>query len=324
MAQFDTTNWSVVLKAGSGDTTGCREALSALCETYWYPVYAFVRRSGASAEDAEDLTQAYFARFLEKRFLDDVRPERGRFRSFLLVSVRNFLHNERDRERAQKRGGGQRPLPLHGEEGEVRYEREPVDAVTPEVLFERAWVRAGARPGPRRGWRRRASASCGASASPASDRSSPETDPRRPTPRSPASGGWGIGGAGGRAPAAPALRDGPPGRGGPHGGRPRRGGGGDPPSSRRRGTVTGRRHFFLGLTGDHAPGTLSPDPVPALRRGPDRASPAGLCARCLLSLGLTSFLARGRRRRASRRAGRRGCGRRGTSRTRSAARRRSG
>ena len=142
MAQFDTTNWSVVLKAGSGDTTGCREALSALCETYWYPVYAFVRRSGASAEDAEDLTQAYFARFLEKRFLDDVRPERGRFRSFLLVSVRNFLHNERDRERAQKRGGGQRPLPLHGEEGEVRYEREPVDAVTPEVLFERAWVRA--------------------------------------------------------------------------------------------------------------------------------------------------------------------------------------
>lgn len=142
MAQFDTTNWSVVLKAGSGDTTGCREALSALCETYWYPVYAFVRRSGASAEDAEDLTQAYFARFLEKRFLDDVRPERGRFRSFLLVSVRNFLHNERDRERAQKRGGGRSPLPLHGEEGEARYEREPVDAVTPEVLFERAWVRA--------------------------------------------------------------------------------------------------------------------------------------------------------------------------------------
>jgi RNA polymerase sigma factor (sigma-70 family) len=142
MGRFDTTNWSVVLKAGSGDTTGCREALATLCETYWYPVYAFIRRSGASAEDAEDLTQAYFARFLEKRFLDDVRPERGRFRSFLLVSVRNFVHNERDRERALKRGGGTRPLPLHCAEGEVRYEREPVDAVTPEVLFERAWVRA--------------------------------------------------------------------------------------------------------------------------------------------------------------------------------------
>lgn len=142
MAQFDTTNWSVVLKAGSGDTTGCREALAALCQTYWYPVYAFIRRSGASREDAEDLTQAYFARFVEKGYLQGVQPEKGRFRSFLLVSVRNFLHNERDREQALKRGGGHRPVPLHGEEGEARYEREPVDAVTPEVLFERAWVRA--------------------------------------------------------------------------------------------------------------------------------------------------------------------------------------
>jgi RNA polymerase sigma-70 factor (ECF subfamily) len=142
VARFDTTSWSVVLKAGAGDTTGCREALARLCESYWYPVYAYIRRSGASATDAEDLTQEYFARFLEKRFLDHVRPERGRFRSFLLVSVRNFLHNERDRARALKRGGGERPLPLHGEDGEARYEREPVHAVTPEVLFERAWVRA--------------------------------------------------------------------------------------------------------------------------------------------------------------------------------------
>ena len=142
MTQFDTTNWSVVLKAGSGDTTGCREALATLCETYWYPVYAFARRSGASAADAEDLTQAYFARFLEKRFMNEVHPTRGRFRSFLLVSVRNFLQNERDRERALKRGGRSRPLPLMGEDGEVLYGREPVDSVTPEVLFERAWVRA--------------------------------------------------------------------------------------------------------------------------------------------------------------------------------------
>jgi RNA polymerase sigma factor (sigma-70 family) len=142
MLKFDTTQWSVVLKAGAGDTVGCREALASLCETYWYPVYAFVRRSGATAADAEDLTQAYFARFLEKRFLDGVRPEKGRFRSFLLVSVRNFLHNERDREQALKRGGSERHLPLHGEGGEVLYEREPVDSVTPEVLFEKAWVRA--------------------------------------------------------------------------------------------------------------------------------------------------------------------------------------
>lgn len=142
MARFDTTHWSIVLRASSADATGCQEALATLCETYWYPVYALIRRGGAGPADAEDLTQAYFARFLEKRFLEDVRPEKGRFRSFLLVSVRNFLHNERDRERALKRGGGKRPLALHGEDGELRYEREPVDSVTPEVLFEKAWVRA--------------------------------------------------------------------------------------------------------------------------------------------------------------------------------------
>ena len=142
MARFDTTNWTVVLKAGSGDTTGCRDALGALCETYWYPVYAFVRQSGASAADAEDLTQAYFTRFLEKKYLEDIRPEKGRFRAFLLVSVRNFLNNARDRERAQKRGGGIRALPIEAEDGERRYAREPVDSVTPEVLFERAWVQA--------------------------------------------------------------------------------------------------------------------------------------------------------------------------------------
>jgi RNA polymerase sigma-70 factor (ECF subfamily) len=142
MARFDTTNWSVVLKAGSGDTTGCREALATLCETYWYPVYALIRRSGVSVEDTEDLTQAYFALFLEKRYFDDIRPEKGRFRSFLLVSVRNFLNNQRDRERALKRGGATRILRLELEEGEARYCREPADYVTPEALFERAWVQA--------------------------------------------------------------------------------------------------------------------------------------------------------------------------------------
>jgi RNA polymerase sigma-70 factor (ECF subfamily) len=138
---FDTTNWRVVLKAARGDTTGCRAALATLCETYWYPVYALVRRSGHAAPDAEDLTQAYFARFLEKGYLRQIRPDQGRFRSFLFVSVRNFLHNERDRGRRLKRGGGGRPLSLEGEGGEVLYGREPAEPVTPETLFERAWVR---------------------------------------------------------------------------------------------------------------------------------------------------------------------------------------
>ena len=142
MARFDTTNWTVVLKAASGDTTGCREALATLCETYWYPVYALVRHSGENAADAEDLTQAYFTRFLEKRYLEDIERGRGRFRSFLLVSVRNFMNNERARQRAQKRGGGIRTLPIETEDGERRYAREPVDSMTPEVLFERAWVQA--------------------------------------------------------------------------------------------------------------------------------------------------------------------------------------
>ena len=139
---FDTTDWSVVLKAARGDTTDCRAALATLCEAYWYPVYAFVRRSGHAAADAEDLTQAYFACFLEREYLRQVRPDHGRFRSFLLVSVRNFLHNERDRGRTLKRGGRRRFVPLEGEEGEVLYGKEPVESVTPETLFERAWVGA--------------------------------------------------------------------------------------------------------------------------------------------------------------------------------------
>lgn len=138
---FETTNWSVVLNAARGDTTECRAALATLCETYWYPVYAFVRRSGHTAPDAEDLTQAYFARFLEKEYVKGIQPDQGRFRSFLLVSVRHFLHNERDRSRTLKRGGGRRPLSLEGEEGERLYAREPAEPMTPETLFERAWMR---------------------------------------------------------------------------------------------------------------------------------------------------------------------------------------
>jgi RNA polymerase sigma-70 factor (ECF subfamily) len=140
MAPFDTTNWSVVLRAGADDSATAREALAALFEVYWYPVYAMVRRYGHNATDAEDLAQAYFARLIEKGWVKEVRPEHGRFRSFLLVSVRNFLHNERDRERAVKRGGGARPISLDTAAAEQRYALEPVESSTPETIFERAWA----------------------------------------------------------------------------------------------------------------------------------------------------------------------------------------
>lgn len=140
MARFDTTNWSVVLRAGSDDSATAREALAVLCEAYWYPVYAMVRRYGHQAADAEDLTQDYFARFLEKGYAKELRPEHGRFRSFLLVSVRNFLHNERDRARAAKRGGGKPRISLDAAAADQRYSLEPVESVTPETLFERAWA----------------------------------------------------------------------------------------------------------------------------------------------------------------------------------------
>jgi RNA polymerase sigma factor (sigma-70 family) len=139
--RFDTTNWSVVLGASAGDSAGARAALATLCQVYWYPVYAFIRGRGEAAADAEDLTQAYFARFLEKDCLRDVRPEHGRFRSFLLVSVRNFVLNERERARAGKRGGGRPHVSLDAAAGEARYALEPRDATTPETLFERSWAR---------------------------------------------------------------------------------------------------------------------------------------------------------------------------------------
>jgi RNA polymerase sigma-70 factor (ECF subfamily) len=138
--RFDTTNWSVILQATAGESAVAQEALATLCETYWPPVYAFIRRKGLSATDAEDLTQAYFARFLEKGYLHDFRPERGRFRTFLRASISHFLANEWDRERALKRGGGRAPLSLDARETVEGHLREPADTITPEVVFEREWA----------------------------------------------------------------------------------------------------------------------------------------------------------------------------------------
>lgn len=139
-ARFQTTHWSLVLAARTGQSPESRTALEELCNAYWFPLYAFVRRQGYGAEEARDLTQGYFARLLERRDLRQVRPELGRFRSFLLASVKHFLSNELDRERAKKRGSGAPMLSLDTREAEVRYASEPADAMTPEVLFERKWA----------------------------------------------------------------------------------------------------------------------------------------------------------------------------------------
>ena len=115
-------------------------ALSTLCEWYWYPVYAFVRRMGHGEDEARDLTQAFFTRLLEKEVLKDATPERGRFRSFLLASVRHFLSNERDRRTALKRGGGAVLLPLEFDLAERRYSLEPIDDDSPDRVYERRWA----------------------------------------------------------------------------------------------------------------------------------------------------------------------------------------
>jgi RNA polymerase sigma-70 factor (ECF subfamily) len=130
----------VVIHAQQGDSTEAREALETLCRAYWYPLYAFVRRQGVTPEDAQDLTQAFFERLIEKNFLADVQREKGRFRSFLLAALKHFLANEWDKARAQKRGGGAVHVPIDTASAETRYGLEPAHLDTPERLFERRWA----------------------------------------------------------------------------------------------------------------------------------------------------------------------------------------
>ena len=139
-AVFATTHWSVVLTAGRSDTTGAQDALARLCQTYWYPLYAYVRRRGHRPEDARDLTQEFFARLLERHWVERADRERGRFRSFLLSAMNHFLADEWDKARALKRGGGQIPVPLQFDTAETRYGHEPVDDSTPEQNYERRWA----------------------------------------------------------------------------------------------------------------------------------------------------------------------------------------
>lgn len=139
---FATTRWSLILDAANAGSPRQDVALATLCESYWPPVYAFIRRSGKSPDDARDLTQAFFMRVLEKGFFGDADRTRGRFRSFLFSSVRHFLANQHDWAVAHKRGGGAPVLSLEFDDGERRYSLEPADEATPETLYEREWAHA--------------------------------------------------------------------------------------------------------------------------------------------------------------------------------------
>jgi RNA polymerase sigma-70 factor (ECF subfamily) len=140
--RFRTTRWSVIHAAAGANSGDAHEALATLCEAYWYPVYAYVRRTGQKAEDARDLTQGFFARLLEKRDIAGADPVHGKFRDYLLGSVKHFLSNERARERALKRGGGRAPLSIDYQDADRQYRLEPADPVTPETLFLRNWALA--------------------------------------------------------------------------------------------------------------------------------------------------------------------------------------
>ena len=137
---FVTTHWSLVVSAGGNDTPHARNALEKLCRAYWFPIYAFVRRQGHGPHDAQDLTQEFFARLLEKNQLAGADRNRGRFRSFLLAALKHFLANEWDKTQAQKRGGGQILIPIDVATAETVCGIDPADTLTAEKIYERRWA----------------------------------------------------------------------------------------------------------------------------------------------------------------------------------------
>lgn len=139
-AAFSTTLWTVVLHAGDLDSPNSSAALSKLCQLYWYPLYVFVRRQGYDPDEAQDLTQEFFCRLLQKNYLKAADRNRGRFRSFLLASMKHFLADEWDRSQRQKRGGGSTIFSLDAEGAERRFITEPTDTRTPETAFQRQWA----------------------------------------------------------------------------------------------------------------------------------------------------------------------------------------
>lgn len=138
--RFAATHWSAVLRAGDGESRAARDALEELCRVYWFPLYAFARRRGANPVDAEDLTQAFFARLLAHNFVARADPAKGRFRTFLLTLFKRFLVNEWNREHAQKRGGFLPVVAIESHWAESRLGPEAATSEQPDVLFERHWA----------------------------------------------------------------------------------------------------------------------------------------------------------------------------------------
>jgi RNA polymerase sigma-70 factor (ECF subfamily) len=138
--RFATTHWSVVLAAGKSPSPHQKQALETLCQGYWFPLYAYLRRRGYDTHQAEDYAQAFFAHILEKHDLQTADPKYGKFRSFLLSRLKYFLSDERDRAHARKRGGGRKILSLGLQNAEGQYALEPADRLSPEVLFEKSWA----------------------------------------------------------------------------------------------------------------------------------------------------------------------------------------
>ncbi len=139
---FVTTRWTMVLHAGRKSSPHSDRALGELCQTYWYPLYAYVRRKGKTKEDAEDLVQAFFEKFLAKNYLEGLSAERGKFRAFLLASLKHFLANEWDKAQRQKRGGGIPHLSLDWQSADARYHLDPPDPASPDKAFDREWALA--------------------------------------------------------------------------------------------------------------------------------------------------------------------------------------
>ena len=139
---FPATQWTVVLAAGGTPSPESAVALERLCSSYWYPLYAYVRRRGHLPPDAQDLTQEFFARLLEHNWIAHADRHKGRFRSFLLIAMKRFLANEWDKVTTLKRGGQVRFVPFQSDTAETRYTREPTDTCTPEQVFEKQWALA--------------------------------------------------------------------------------------------------------------------------------------------------------------------------------------